>query len=192
MTATDAEILNRLRDGPHDAFELLVRRYRAALVRVAYSKLNDAERAEDVVQETLLAAFSARGTYNPQYAFRTWLWTILLNRCRRHLRRRARRPREIPHTQIEARGGGVASEPSVEDAALSSLLSEERWRHLHALLAELPEPQADALRLRFFGGLKFSEIAQTMKCSVGGARLRVKSGLAVLARRLRETEGNAR
>ena len=43
------------------------------------------------------------------------------------------------------------------------------------------EPQADALRLRFFGGLKFEELAAAMNSSVSGAKLRVKQGLLRLA-----------
>jgi sigma-70-like protein len=45
----------------------------------------------------------------------------------------------------------------------------------------LPTAQADALRLRFFGGLKFEEIADAMQCSLGTAKNRVRWGLMRLA-----------
>ena len=56
------------------------------------------------------------------------------------------------------------------------------------MLNELPEPQGDALRLRFFGGLKFSEIAEAMNSSVSGAKRRVQNGLLALAEKLKHEE----
>jgi RNA polymerase sigma-70 factor (ECF subfamily) len=69
------------------------------------------------------------------------------------------------------------------------VLATERQTRLAALLDELPEPQADALRLRFFGGLRFEDIARTMDCSLSGAKRRVQTGLIKLAERIRAEEG---
>src|SRR5690606_31307260 len=91
----DAQIMQQVQGGEFELFEQLVARYRAPLVRVAASKLNDRALAEDAVQETFLAVFAARHTYDPRFAFRTWLWTILLNVCRRQLRKRQNRPQEL-------------------------------------------------------------------------------------------------
>src|SRR4029077_6986423 len=90
----DVQIMCRVQAGEVELFDLLVRRYRGPLLNVAWSKLGDATWAEDVVQETFLAAFAARATYNPRFAFRTWVWTILLNLCRRQWQRRQTRPGE--------------------------------------------------------------------------------------------------
>jgi RNA polymerase sigma-70 factor (ECF subfamily) len=57
---------------------------------------------------------------------------------------------------------------------------------VHELLAKLPEAQADALRLRFFGGLSFPEMATALGCSESGAKNRVKTGLLTLAKWLSE------
>jgi RNA polymerase sigma-70 factor (ECF subfamily) len=183
----DALIMQQLQRGQVDLFETLVLRYRLALVRVAASKLGDATLAEDVAQETLLAVYAARDSYDPQFSFRTWLWTILLNRCRRHLARDTHRRREVTASALKD-WGGAAPEPVSFDTGLERLLAAERLTELHALLATLPEPQADALRLRFFGGLKFQEIADAMDCSLGGAKLRVRNGLLALAAALRGAE----
>jgi RNA polymerase sigma-70 factor (ECF subfamily) len=55
-------------------------------------------------------------------------------------------------------------------------------------LNDLPDVQADAIRLRFFAGLTYDEIAQSMNVSLGGAKLRVRSGLRKLSERLRGDE----
>jgi len=76
--------------------------------------------------------------------------------------------------------------PVTAETGLTALLQSEQHELLQALLDELPEAEADALRLRFFGGLKFEEIAEAMQSSLSGAKVRVKKGLQRLADRIRE------
>jgi RNA polymerase sigma-70 factor (ECF subfamily) len=181
--------MRRVQAGEVELFDLLVERYRQPLLNVAWSKLGDLNWAEDVVQETFLAAFASRATYKPQFAFRTWIWTILLNLCRRQWQRRAERPREHSLPQAAAAELPGFREPVTHETAPAVLLRIERRVAVHRLLARLPEVQADALRLRFFGGLQYSEIAMAMSSSLGAAKQRVKNGLAALADQLRDDEG---
>jgi RNA polymerase sigma-70 factor (ECF subfamily) len=190
MPLDDAEIMRRVQAGEAALFGLLVERYRSALLRVADSKLGNVAWAEDVVQETFLAAYSARGSYKPQFAFRTWLWTILLNLCRRHWQRRESRPQEQSASAIIGWDVADHGEAIHADTGLGQLLLTERRQEVQRLLAALPEPQADALRLRFLAGLPFAEIALTMNSSLSAAKQRVKQGLETLAHRLREQRGD--
>jgi RNA polymerase sigma-70 factor (ECF subfamily) len=186
----DVEIMRRVQAGQVELFDELVRRYRGPLLHVAWSKLGDRAWAEDIVQETFLAAFTARATYNPRFAFRTWVWTILLNLCRRQWQRRESRRRERSLSNLPQDDLAGYHEPLTHETALAQLLGTERREQVHRLLARLPEAQADALRLRFFGGLQFSEIALAMGSSVSGAKQRVKHGLIELADQLRENGGD--
>lgn len=179
---SDQVVMRRVQAGEKEAFAELVRRYQVALLRVARSRLKQSEVAEDIVQETFLAAFKSRHTFDHQFGFRTWLWTILLNQCHRHAGRQARRPRETAwsthhETQVEPSLDAATAEPD----ALARLLAAEKTAALTAMLDRLPENQADALRLRFFGELKFDEIADVMHCTPGTAKNRVKAGLLRLA-----------
>ena len=178
----------RVQAGQVELFDVLVRRYRGPLLNVAWSKLGDMAWAEDIVQETFLAAFAARATYNPRFAFRTWVWTILLNLCRRHWQRRQMRPREQSLGTAASAEAGYC-EPVTHETALAHVLHVERREQVHHLLTRLPEVQADALRLRFFGGLQFSEIALAMDSSVSAAKQRVKNGLVALAEYVRQNDG---
>jgi RNA polymerase sigma-70 factor (ECF subfamily) len=179
MEPRDEDLMRDVQDGRIRAFDELVRRYRQPLLRVAASKLIDRASAEDVVQETFLAAFAARGTYRPELPFRTWLWTILLHLCYRHARKQARTA--VPPWESVAPQPAVVCQSAESRGGLNQLLAAEKQELLHAALAKLPEVQADALRLRFFGGLKFEEIAAAMNCSLNGAKQRVKQGLLKLA-----------
>ena len=178
--------MRRVRAGEVELFDLLVRRYRGPLLNVAWSKLGEAAWAEDVVQETFLAAFASRASYRPEFSFRTWLWTILLNLCRRQWRRRQTRPRE--HSLSSAAPADLAGyrEPVAGESPLEKALKTEGRARVQRLLEQLPEPQADALRLRFFGELPFADIAAAMGSSVSGAKQRVRLGLIALSEQLRE------
>lgn len=184
MSDTDAELMRRASADDSAAFAELVRRYRPALVRVAGCRLSVPEAAEDVVQETFLAAYKSRHTFDDRFGFRTWLWTILLNQCRRYATRQAARGRV---SSLDARNSDEQSSPlELADAAsangaLEKLLAAERRQVLETLLAELSAVQADALRLRFFGGLKFQEIADAMGCTLCTAKNRVRWGLLKLS-----------
>jgi RNA polymerase sigma-70 factor, ECF subfamily len=187
VASDDGQLMRQVQAGELHSFDLLVDRYRSALLRVAAGMLGDAALAEDVVQETFLAVFAARHTYNPAFKFRTWLWTILLNFCRRHAARQ-NRPRELAKSAALATGGRTASPATAgetRDTPLGALLARERSEQVERLLAELPDVQADAIRLRFFAGLTYQEIAQSMGVSLGGAKLRVRAGLARLSQQLR-------
>jgi RNA polymerase sigma-70 factor (ECF subfamily) len=140
------------------------------------------------VQETFLAAYKSRHTYREAQGFRTWLWTILLNQCRRSWAGHSRLPRVSCWTD-ETAGGGPSPGDGLQKAGeepppLERLLARERADLLEASLAALPSVQADALRLRFFGGLKFEEIAEAMNCSLGTAKNRVRWGLMKMADRV--------
>jgi len=182
--------MRQVQAGRLEQFEVLVRRYRPALIQVARSRLGDQAWAEDVVQETFLAAFAARDQYKPAFAFRTWLWTILLNLCRRQWRRR----QSAGQSCIGRLSPFVDQqfEPASHETGLTVALAVEQRERVRSLLTKLPEVQGDAIRLRFFGGLPFAEIATTMKSSMAAAKDRVKTGLLTLARWLKEESAEER
>ena len=172
----DGMLVAQVRAGDSAAFGEIVARYQAALLHAARSRLGRADLAEDAVQEAFFCAYKWFDSYNSQYSFRTWLWTILLNQCTRIAQRQARGT--APAGDAPALPAEIASR---EASPIELLLRRERVEQLHALLARLPEVQADALRLRFFGELKFQEIADAMGISESGAKNRVKLALLQLS-----------
>ncbi|MHC4876586.1 MAG: RNA polymerase sigma factor [Planctomycetota bacterium] len=176
--------MQRVLDGQLELFEELVVRHRAALLRTALNILRNHSLAEEAVQDTFLSAYARRETFDPQYPFRGWLWTILLNACRtiaRREQRRTDRPGQNPLTDNQL-------DTAPERDAFNALVEVERNALLHQHLSTLPVAQADALRLRFFGGLTYDEIAGAMGCSLNGAKQRVKRGLERLASVIRHSQ----
>jgi RNA polymerase sigma-70 factor (ECF subfamily) len=171
----------------------LARRYQHELLRVARSRLGRLDWAEEVVQETFLATFKSLHTYDSRYSFRTWIWTILLNQCRQYLKKRSRGRLVRSWSDQPADAGQECVVEALQCGAAPPdyLLAAERSELLDRMLRELPDAQADALRLRFFGGLKYREIADAMGCSLSSAKNRVRWGLMKMAEPLRaETESS--
>jgi RNA polymerase sigma-70 factor (TIGR02960 family) len=78
------------------SFEELAERFRPELQLHCYRILGSVQDAEDLVQETLLAAWRALGGFEGRASLRTWLYRIATNRCLNALRDRGRRPGEQP------------------------------------------------------------------------------------------------
>jgi RNA polymerase sigma-70 factor, ECF subfamily len=182
-TTPDGTLIAAAQAGDKEAFAHLVRRYQGPLVKVALSRLSRPTLAEEAVQEAFLCAHKWLHTYDSRYSFRTWLWTILLNQCKRIGQREARHGERSAVMHQTPHG---IDPVCTQRLPLEELLAREDGRQVHELLARLPEAQADALRLRFFGGLSFPEIAAAMQVSESGAKHRVKVGLLTLAGWLNE------
>lgn len=88
------ETLALARAGDGDAFRALVEPYRRELQVHCYRILGSVQDAEDLLQETLLAAWRGIGDYQERASVRTWLYRIATNRCLNALRDGARRPRD--------------------------------------------------------------------------------------------------
>ena len=90
---TPDETLVRLaREGDDSAREELFRRYRSDAYRYAYRQLGHEQDALDVVQESMLKAFSGLADFDGRSGFRTWLLRIVINTAFDWGRRRKRRP----------------------------------------------------------------------------------------------------
>jgi RNA polymerase sigma-70 factor (ECF subfamily) len=168
--------------GDRQQFARLVQQYHRPLLNLAKSRLGDLDLAEEAVQDAFICAFRSLHTYKPKFSFRTWLWTILLNQCRRHGSRSAKLPRQLSTEFLPKSLDKPSSESTPDVAAMIA----ERSRLLDGLLLELSDVQADAIRLRFFGQLKYREIADAMDSSLGAAKQRVKLGLIAIGEMLRD------
>jgi len=177
----DMAIVDSVLSGETDRFEVIVRRYRAALLRLATSRVGRLDWAEEVLQETFFSAFRSLHTYDSKYSFRTWLWTILINQCHRHHTKQARY-RAVNTESTNAKHGSsfLDSIASGERDPVDCMMDREQQMELEAWLAVLPETQAEAIRLRFLGEFKYQEIADVMKCGLSTAKFRVKTGLRAI------------
>src|SRR5689334_21799065 len=91
-----ATVLARARAGDGEAFGELVEPYRRELQFHCYRILGSVQDAEDLLQETLLAAWRGLDGFEGRASVRSWLYRIATNRCLNALRDAGRRPKEVP------------------------------------------------------------------------------------------------
>jgi RNA polymerase sigma-70 factor (TIGR02960 family) len=95
MTTTGEATLARARAGDEGAFRELTEPHRRELQLHCYRILGSIQDAEDLVQETLVAAWRGLETFEGRASVRSWLYRIATNRCLNSLRARSRRPKEV-------------------------------------------------------------------------------------------------
>ena len=135
---TEAELVERARQGDAAAIELLVRRNNRVLFRTARAILRDDAEAEDVVQETYLKAFRALATFRGESSFSTWLTRIAANQALMRLRSEKRAGKVIP---IDHQNGASLME-TVEDEAAGperAAMGAEMRGLLERRIDELPD-----------------------------------------------------
>jgi RNA polymerase sigma-70 factor (TIGR02960 family) len=91
-----ARLLSRARDGDELAFRELTDPFRRELQLHCYRILGSLQDAEDMLQETLLAAWRGLDEFQGRASLRAWLYRIATNRCLNLLRSKTRRPKEVP------------------------------------------------------------------------------------------------
>jgi DNA-directed RNA polymerase specialized sigma24 family protein len=98
-TVGTIDLITRARAGDGDAFEELTQPYHRELQVHCYRMLGSFQDADDVLQDTLLAAWQGLGGFEARASLRTWLYRIATNRClnaRRSARRRQAKEWDVP------------------------------------------------------------------------------------------------
>jgi RNA polymerase sigma-70 factor (TIGR02960 family) len=93
---SEAELLSRAQTGDEVAFQELTESLQGELQVHCYRIVGSVHDAEDLVQDTLMAAWRALERFEGRASLRSWLYRIATNRCLNHLRDRGRRLPELP------------------------------------------------------------------------------------------------
>ena len=156
-TQSDERLVDLVRAGHESAFESLVARYRAPLLRYAERFLPH-DRAEDAVQQAFVRAYDAMLRDDAELNLRPWLYRIVHNTALNSLRDRA-----LAHGELSEDIDGVEQ----PDQALERTQS---VREVLGAVSTLPSRQRDALLLRELEGRSYDEIATSLGVSGGAVR----------------------
>lgn len=161
---TDEQVVRDVLAGDRDAFRLLVRRYGDTLHGHALRMTGSPDEAADLVQRALVKGFRKLGSCRDPERVGAWLFRILANMCKDHMRGRSRK--DVPLGKVET------VLPSSADPEADLEGSEIRSRIWGALDALTPE-QKEAFVLKHVEGRSYEEIAAVMDLSVASLKMRV-------------------
>ncbi len=163
--------------GDERAFRALYQAAAPKIMAISLRLLNDHHQAEDVVQQTMIAAWNSASDYDPERSLATtWLTSIARYRSLDLLRKRKRQQgmlREDKENILSVLGHDSPFQTS--DPIPSATAS-----RLERCLAEIGPDQAGCIQLAFLDGLTFAEIAAQLERSVGTVKSWVRRGLQKL------------
>jgi RNA polymerase sigma-70 factor, ECF subfamily len=142
-------------------FPKIYAQFRKPVLRYVSSRVADPGTAEDITQEIFLKVFRFRDSYQPQFAFSTWLWTIAKNTVSDSLR-------DLKESTLR--------EPLSEDlpcklhCAETLAIKKDERKRIFRILKPMTRLQKRVLWLRAVHQLSYSEIAQLLGLSIASAK----------------------
>jgi RNA polymerase sigma-70 factor (ECF subfamily) len=176
-TAEQRALIAAAQAGDERAFRTLIEPYRVALEVHCYRMLGSLHDAEDVLQETLLRAWSRLERFERRASIHTWLYRIATNACLDELERRPRRAEPMqpfPDARIEA-----ATEPLFDPAARYALREGMELALLTAI-QQLPGRQRATLILRDVLGWSSPEVAELLDSTVAAVNSALQRARATI------------
>lgn len=179
----DAALVSEARGGNHNAFDELCRRYSSRLMGSIRRILQDRCDAEDVLQETLLSAFTHLKSFQGRSSVSTWMTRIAINAALSRLRQSRVTAVSIDEAREET---GLALSSVLPDGALDAerrLIHAQQEELLAKAIAQLPSSLRSVLELRIRDGYSGKQIAEKMGISESAVKSRLRRAHLLLCKR---------
>lgn len=172
-SSDDLSLIRRIGDGDESALATLYDRWSPVVYSLVVHLLDDADGAEDVVEETFWQVWQRASSYDAtRGTVRTWILTIGRSRALDRLRSR-KRSREDLSTDLT-----LVRDPHADPSQQAE--GAERTHLVYAALQQIPDEQRVALELAYFRGLSQSEISELLGEPLGTVKTRMRLGMQKL------------
>ena len=189
-THTDSLLISRYQKGDENALSILISRHQKELFSFIFYKLMDEELANDVFQDTFMKIIVSlkEGRYNDDGKFILWAKRIAHNLIIDHYRLKSKHIK-VSETTYENEEFSVfdllkETEENIEER----LITNQIYDDLMKMLVFLPENQQEVIKLRFFDGLSFKEIAEQTNTSINTTLGRVRYALINMRKIMEENQ----
>src|ERR1035437_2859235 len=185
--AGSTDLLTRARAGEASAFCQVAAEHERRLLQQAFGLTRDLSAAQNLVSATLVEAWPSLSRYNGPCRFSTWLFSILLHRHQKALRRARSRPvplAALPSVEADQRQQAQDNLPAPGLSPAEEAMRQEAADKLRQAVEALPEKHQRVILLRFFEDASLTQIAALLDCSLGT----VKSRLHYALEKLREAQ----
>jgi RNA polymerase sigma-70 factor (ECF subfamily) len=173
----DAQLIARILAGHQESYAVLVARYQEPLYRHALGMVGDRDAAADLVQDSLVKAYTRLDTCQDPERFPAWLFRILRNRCKDWLKNRRQHTVTLTDDAAAAPAG---------DDPVRTLERTELGRVVDEALARLPEAQREAFLMKHVEGLSYEEMAERLDTGISALKMRVMRARETLQGLLRD------
>ena len=187
-TKTDSWLISSFKNGDENALAVLIERHQKDLFSFIFYKLMDEDLANDIFQDTFMKIIVTlkEGRYNEEGKFILWAKRIAHNLIIDHFRLKAKHNKvsdsSYDNDEFSIFDLLANQEENIEEQLISRQIQED----LMKMLKFLPENQQEVIKLRFFDGLSFKEIADQTDTSTNTTLGRVRYALINLRKIMEE------
>lgn len=182
---SDQALLEQYQQGQSEAISQLLERHSRRLRDYIRMMVKDNDVTDDLMQEILIKVVKVidEGRYTDKGRFLPWLMRIARNRVLDYFRSQ-KQVKAITEASAgyDILGSASFAEPSVEE----SIISDQTASEVRALVDMLPEEQREVVKMRYFEGLSFKEIAEQTDVSINTALGRMRYALINMRRMIKE------
>lgn len=185
MSLSDSTLITQFTSGNIQSFSILVDRYQKRVYGFIFSKVKDAELADDVFQDTFVKVIKnlRLGKYKDEGRFLSWVMRIAHNIIMDHFRKINRLPKhESKHEDLDVLDRLIDQSSSIEDLMIETQIHAD----LSILIDELPKTQKEVLRMRLFQEMSFKEIGEQTGVSINTALGRMRYAILNLRKLIEE------
>jgi len=181
----DSALLRQYRSGDRNAISQLIERHSRRVRNYIRMMVKDQDLAEDIFQETFIKVVRVidEGRYCDNGKFLSWVLRIAHNQVIDYFRNQ-RQNKSLTESDAGYNVLGTLqfADRTIEDA----IVSEQIERDIRSLIKLLPEEQREVVRMRYFAGLSFKEIAEQTGVSINTALGRMRYALINLRKLIKE------
>lgn len=179
--AEDKELYHRLKTGDERAFKDLFRKYYSAMCTFAFQFLKDSELAEETAQDMFVKIWEKRETLNIDTSVKHYFFRSVRNHCLN----------QIQHEKIKKKYAGMVLENSHQEINPELFYIEvDLIQRIEKSIESMPPKRQEIFRLSREQGLKYKEIADTLKISVKTVEAQMGLALKYLREELKDFSGH--
>jgi RNA polymerase sigma-70 factor (ECF subfamily) len=170
--------VQKAKNGNRQACNHLVAQFQENIYRMVFYRIRSRPDAEDLTQEIFMQAFKHLPRLKEDARFKSWLFSIALNRVRDYYRKK--KLRSFFMTAIDDKNNaGHAPEPEDRHAtgALQHVIRKDFWHQVELLLGKMPRMEKEVFALRFMDQLSIREISQALKKNESTVKTHLYRGL---------------
>ena len=183
----DDQLIENFVKGDNKAFDVLLKKYQNRIFSYIIQLVHDHDLANDIFQDVFIKVVThlKRKSYNHQGKFLSWVLRIAHNQVIDHFRKDAKMPsvgKSASNDDFNIFDVLKLEESSIED----EMVNKQILADVRSLVEQLPKDQMDVVKMRYFSGMSFQDIADKSNVSINTALGRMRYALINLRKMMKE------
>lgn len=181
---SDQELVNLILSGNKDAFSTIVGRYKDSLAKFIISSYPSIQDREDICQESFNKAYLSLESYNPSYAFTTWLYRIAKNTAIDHLRKKG----NITSISLKSDDDDFYYSLNSIDSPEDNMIGNQTYTEILETIQNMEPLYREVAELRFIKEFAYEEISKKLNIPLNTVKSRLSRAKSILSKKITQDE----